>query len=310
MQKTITPKQLSIGSHIRIIAPSCSGKTIKPEQIKVAEKTLIDAGFKISFGKNVFTQNKFDSSDRALRIKDFHQAFSDPEVNGILAVRGGYNANDLLDYLDWNLIKNNPKIFCGYSDNTVLQNAIFKMTGLITYSGPNFATFGIDKGLDFTLKIFLDATTRNYTLPYDNNSNIKIINKGKTSGTIMGGNLCSLNLLQGTKFMPEIRDSIIFIEDDHISSIDLLEFHRNLQSLINLDGFDKVRALVIGKFENESNISASTIKKIIKSKPELNNIPILADVTFGHTLPMITFPIGGKAQIDTNKKAPLKISTI
>jgi muramoyltetrapeptide carboxypeptidase LdcA involved in peptidoglycan recycling len=307
MQKFIVPKPLLKGSRLRIIAPSCSGKTVKIARIKAAEETLSKAGFKISFGKNVFKINQFDSSDRVLRLEDFHEAFADPNIDGILAVRGGYNANDLLDYIDWKLIKNNPKVFCGYSDNTVLQNAIFAMTGLITYSGPNFSTFGNNKKLNYTLGNFLNALSNNYASPIKNNQPIAVINRGNATGTIIGGNLCTFNLLQGTKYMPEITNKILFLEDDHVSDIDLWEFHRNLQSLINLPGFKKVKAIVFGKFEAKSKITPRIIKQIIKLKPELDCIPIIANVTFGHTLPMLTIPIGGQAIVNTAKKQVLRI---
>jgi muramoyltetrapeptide carboxypeptidase len=301
--KILIPKPLNRASQVRVIAPSCSGKTIKASQIKTATDVLTKTGFRLSFGKNVFKLNQFESSDRASRLEDLHQAFADPNVDGILAVRGGYNANDLLDFIDWELIRKNPKMYCGFSDNTVLQNAVFKKTGLITYSGPNLATFGKNQGLNFTLKNFLNATVEQYAQPTKNKDQIVMINPGQATGTIIGGNLCTLNLLQGTPYMPELAGSILFLEDDHMSDRDWWEFHRNLQSLIHLPDFAKVRALVFGTFDAKSKLPPSVIKKMIKAKPELNRIPVIANVTFGHTLPMLTFPIGGKAKIDTNSKS-------
>jgi muramoyltetrapeptide carboxypeptidase LdcA involved in peptidoglycan recycling len=308
MQKFIVPKPLSNGGYIRVIAPSCSGKTLKPEWIKTAEETLSKAGFKISFGKNVFKQNQFQSSDRVLRLKDLHEAFSDPNVNGILAIRGGYNANDLLDYIDWKLIKNNPKVYCGFSDNTALQNAILAQTGLVTYSGPNFSTFGNSKQLKYTLENFLNAVSDDFDLPTKNDGKIVIINKGKAKGALVGGNLCTFNLLQGTKYMPDISGKVLFFEDDHVSDIDLWEFHRNLQSIINLSNFSTVAAIVFGKFEPASKLSPGIIGQIIKSKSELDRMPVIANVTFGHALPMLTIPIGGQATVDTSKIQALQIA--
>jgi muramoyltetrapeptide carboxypeptidase LdcA involved in peptidoglycan recycling len=290
-----------------VIAPSCSGKTIYPERIAAAGKVLAKAGFTLSFGKNAFKMNEFQSSDRSLRLADLHEAFSNPNVDGILAVRGGYNGNDLLDYIDWSLIKGNPKVFCGFSDNTVLQNAILAMTGLVTYSGPNFASFGKNEKLGYTLKNFLNAVSDGYAALTKNNGAIVVINGGKASGTIVGGNLCTFNLLQGTRYMPDIADKILFLEDDHVSDIDLWEFHRNLQSLVNLPSFRKVRGIAFGKFEAACKLPPSVIKKIVRSKPELDRMPLIANVSFGHTLPLLTIPIGGQAAIDTGKKQSLTI---
>lgn len=308
MQKIIVPKQLPAGSHLRVIAPSCSGKTITPERIPAAEKVLAEAGFSVSFGKNVFKMNEFQSSDRDLRLNDLHEAFSDTTVDGILAIRGGYNSNDLLDYIDWKLIARNPKIYCGFSDNTALQNAILSMTGLVTYSGPNFASFGKSTGLDFTLKNFLNAVSQSYAAPTKNSGAIVVINGGKASGTLVGGNLCTFNLLQGTRYMPDIAGKILFLEDDHVSDIDLWEFHRNLQSLINLPSFRKVRGIAFGKFEAACKLPTGVVKKIVKSKPELDRMPVIANVSFGHTLPILTIPIGGRATIDTGNTHRLSIA--
>ncbi len=278
--------------------------------MKAAEKTLSEAGFKISFGKNVFEQNQFQSSDRTLRLDDLHQAFSDPGVDGILAIRGGYNSNDLLDYIDWKLIKHNPKVYCGFSDNTALQNAILAKTGLVTYSGPNFSTFGNTKGVEYTLGNFLNAVSNNYILPTKNADKIMIINKGKARGTLVGGNLCTFNLLQGTNYMPDISGTVLFFEDDHISDLDLWEFHRNLQSILHLPNFKTVAAIVFGKFDAASKLSPHIIRQIIKSKPELDRIPVIANVTFGHTLPMVTIPIGSQATVDTSKIQAFQIAKL
>lgn len=308
MPKLILPPKLKKGDNIRIIAPSCSGQTISKQRIKNAQKTLEQAGFVISFGKNVFEMNDLQSSSVESRLEDLHSAFLDQKVSGILAIRGGYNANDLLDYVDWNIIKNNPKVYCGYSDNTALQNAILAKTGLVTYSGPNFSTFGNPKKLNYTLNNFLDVVCSANPMSIKNLNHIEVINPGKSSGGIIGGNLCTLNLLQGTEYMPSLNNQILFIEDDFISNLDWWEFTRNLQSLINLPDFNQIRGLVIGKFDSKSRLPISKIRRVIKSKPELNSIPVIANLNFGHVLPMFTFPIGGKVNIDTTRQSILIIA--
>lgn len=107
--------------------------------------------------------------------------------------------------------------------------------------------------------------------------------------------------------MPSIKNAILFIEDDFISLFDWWEFCRNLQSVINLPDFKSVRGIAIGKFQPQSKISINRIKEIIKSKPELNKIPVIANVNFGHSYPMFTFPVGGSAIINTALKEPLAI---
>lgn len=125
-----------------------------------------------------------------------------------------------------------------------------------------------------------------------------IINEGEAEGTIVGGNLCTFNLLQGTEYMPDLTDRILFIEDDGMADkMFYVEFDRNLQSLIHQKNFDKVRGIVIGRAEKNCEMTKEKWIKLIKGKAELNNIPVIAGADFGHTTPLITFPIGGRAKM-------------
>ena len=318
--KKIFPKKLVAGDEIRIVAPSLSASIISEKNKVFANKRLADIGFKISFGKNVNEIDEFDSSSIKSRVADLHSAFKDKKVKMVLAVIGGMNCNQLLKYIDWSIIKSNPKIFLGFSDTTALQNAIFAKTGLVTYSGPSWSSFAQEQDFDFTLnsfkdclmsdapfevkaserwsddKWYLDQNAREFV----KNDGWLVINKGKASGTILGANLCTLNLLQGTEFMPNLKDSILFIEDD--SETKDGNFDRDLQSLIHLPSFSGVKGIVIGRFQKESKITNEKLIKIIKTKKELNKIPVIANVDFGHTSPLITFPIGGEVLVDANKK--------
>lgn len=322
----IIPKKLEKGDKIRIIAPSMSMAIISQSVRNIAKQRLEKSGFKITFSKNIEEKDEFGSSSIQPRIIDIHEAFLDKNVKAILTAIGGFNSNQLLKYLDYNIIKLNPKIFCGYSDITALQNAIYTKTGLVTYSGPYFSTFGMLKGIDYTLDYFKKclieeipfninpSKTWSDDLWYKNqkkrkfikNKGCLIINKGEAEGIIIGGNLCSLNLLQGTEFMPNLKNVILFIEDDGESRPQI--FDRDLQSLIHLPNFYGVKALIIGRFQKKSKIKDNLLTKIIKNKKELKDIPAVANVNFGHTTPQITFPIGGKARIFIGKnKVELKI---
>lgn len=319
--KKIYPKKLQKGDEVRVIAPSRSISIISAESKGISNKRLMDLGFKVTFSKNVEESDEFFSSSIKSRVNDLHKAFLDKNVKAVFSVIGGFNSNQLLDYLDWNIIKNNPKIFIGYSDTTALQNAIFTKTGLVTYSGPAWSTFGQKLYFDYTLENFINCLMSNDVLNikpslgwsddawYKNQDDRKIIknngwiiiNKGKASGTIIGANLCTLNLLQGTKYFPSLNNSILFIEDDNTSNYG--DFDRNLQSLIHLPSFKGVKGIVIGRFQNATDMTESRIIKIIKSKKELKNLPVIANVDFGHTSPIITFPIGGEVEMNTKNKS-------
>ncbi len=315
------PQKLQKGDEIRVIAPSSSLSIISKENRELAVKKLEELGFKISFSQNAEEIDEFDSSSIKSRVGDLHEAFADGNVKGILTVIGGFNVNQILKYLDYDLIKKNPKILCGYSDITALSLAIYQRTGLVNYSSPAFANFGMKKGFEYTLEYFkkcllkeepfkiisskkwsddiwyLDQEKREF---FKNDGEL-FINEGETEGKIIGGNLCTLNLLLGTEFMPSIKNSIIFLEDDEESKVQ--HFDRNLQSLIHQPEFSEVRGLIMGRFQKTSEVTNEKIIKMIKTKKELEKIPVVANLDFGHTSPLFTFPIGGTAKLSAKKNS-------
>ncbi|WP_342435722.1 S66 peptidase family protein [Paenibacillus sp. FSL L8-0436] len=321
------PAKLQAGDEIRIISPSMSLGVIAEEQIVAATKKLEAFGFTVSFSKHAYERDGFDSSSVDSRLEDLHSAFSDPKVKGILTTLGGFNCNQLLRGLDFGLIAANPKRLCGYSDITVLQNAIYAKTGLITYSGPHFSTLSMRHGNEYTSDYFVKMMMEDgevdifpseqwsddaWFLDQENrvfeaNAGPYAIHEGYAEGTIIGGNLCTLNLLQGTEFMPSLRDAILFVEDDYESRPG--NFDRDLQSLLHQPGFAQVKALVIGRFQRASQMTPEILRSIIKSKKELNHLPVIADVNFGHVSPIFTFPVGGRAVVKASEqKTELRIS--
>jgi len=300
---------------VRVIAPSRSLAIVSQETRDVAQRRFANMGFKLMFGKHVEEKDLFLSSSVASRLEDLHDAFRDPNIKAILTVIGGFNSNQLLRYIDWQLIQNNPKIFCGYSDITALNNAIFTTTGLVSYSGPHYSTFGQELYFDYTLDYFKkclcaddaftvspsgqwsdDAWYRNQTdRNLIRNAGFLAITEGSAVGTIVGANLCTLNLLQGTEYFPSLVDAMLFLEDDNESLPHT--FDRDLQSLMHLPDFHGVRGIVMGRFQKASNMTTEMLVNIIKTKNELDGIPIIANVDFGHTDPKITFPVGGVASL-------------
>lgn len=321
------PLKLNKGDLIRVIAPACSLGIIGDEVKEIAIKNIESLGLRVSFGKNVDEIDDFGSSSIQSRIEDLHDAFRDKEVKGIFTAIGGFNSNQLLRYIDWNLIKNNPKILCGYSDITALSNAIYAKTGMITYNGMHFSTFGQQQLQNYNIDHFQKClfTDEAFTVVasakwsddvwYSNqdkrnfmhNDGWWVINDGKAQGTVLGGNLATMRLLYGTEYMPAIKDdTVFFIEDDHYTTDDVTEFDRNLQSLIHQHNFENVTAIVIGRFQVGSKMTNELITKIVKSKEELSHIPVVANVDFGHTDPIFTFPIGGEVIVDTKDEGSLE----
>ena len=325
------PDKLKPGDEVRVVAPTLSLGILSQPTIEYAIQTLKSLGLTITFGKNVHKKDMFGSSSIQSRVDDLHAAFQDKNVKGILTVIGGSNSNQLLSSLDYELIQKNPKIFCGFSDITALQNAIFHKTGLVTYSGPQFSSFGMQKGFEYTLDFFKNTFFKNIPTPLipatswsddawfldqDNrvfypNEGFWLIHPGEAKGTIVGGNVCTFQLLHGTLYMPSLKETILFLEADSITEgACVVEFDRDLQSLIHQPNFDKVKGLVIGRFETKFQMDLEKLKAIAASKKELKNRPIIANVDFGHTMPMITFPIGGTCEIDAHSPSSLHINLI
>ena len=312
------PPKLKPGSGIRIIAPSNtlpSSPWMTEELLNAAKNFFTQRGMTVTEGKHIREMDALESTSIQARIEDLHDAFADPTVHAMIAIRGGWLANQLLRHIDYDLIRKHPKIICGFSDITVLTNAIYAKTGLVTYSGPNFNQFCFGEAVRYTYDAFEACLLRDgpYRIepsqkwsderfdpkrpdwPFVANDGHWVIQEGKAEGRIIGGNLCTLNLLQGTEYMPDLRGAILFLEDDYESLA--RTFDRNLQSFLHLPAAREIRGLVIGRFQHASKVSRELLMQIIDTKRELRGLPVIANVDFGHTHPIATFPIGGTAKI-------------
>ena len=321
MQKII-PEKLKKGDKVMIIAPARGLKIIGQDVRQIATERLNKLGLEVVFAPNTTDANwdYMGSSSIENRVEDIHTAFKDNSIKAILTVIGGFNSNQLLKYLDYELIRNNPKIICGYSDITALLNAITAQTGLQTYYGPHYSSLGMKYGCDYTFEHFVKMLTTDNVdeiepsqvwsddlwfldqekRDFDANEGYWIIHQGQAKGVIAGGNLCTYNLLLGTPYRRKFtEDTILFIEDT--ASAPLQDIERDLQALIHQEDFKNVKGIVIGRFQKDSKITKEGLEYIINTKKELKNLPIIANVDFGHTYPLLTIPLGGTATINNNK---------
>lgn len=296
--------RLQRGDEVRVIAPSRNLTEVRQDVHHHAIDFWRNEGFNLTFSKNCHEVDKYHSSSIASRVEDIHDAFVDPNVKMIITCLGGFNANQLLHHLDYELIAKHPKIICGFSDVTALCNAIFAKTGLITYHGPHYGTFTFDKEAEYTRTSFFDCVMNDEAIivsPSKSAEQYCVIQNGTCEGTIIGGNLCTLNLLQGTQFMPDVRNKVLFLEDDNIMGDYFpYEFDRNLQSLLQVDGAETIKGIVFGRFDNSCGLNTELIADIIKDKVS-SDIPVIFGADFGHVFPMITFPIGGTCKIIADK---------
>ncbi|MDA9470027.1 S66 family peptidase [Enterococcus sp. 5H] len=312
------PPRLQTGDEIRVIAPSSSFLRLSEPGIELAKKRLTDLGFKVTFSEHIYEQDELGSSSIMSRVKDLHEAFADENVKGILSAIGGFNSNELLPYLDFELIKRHPKIFCGYSDITALCNAISAKTKILTYVGPHFSSFQMDELQDYQTENFLHAVTDEKTfevtasdfwsqdewyLPNsDRNLHAnewKIYNHSEpVTGTCFGGNLGTFQLLLGTRFLPKPDQSILFVEN--AEEDDYHDFARGLSAVLQV--IEHPKALLIGRFPKETEMTEERLLAILAKYPLLREIPVIYNMNFGHTQPIFTIPIGDQATVDTEQK--------
>lgn len=321
MQKII-PSKLQKGDKIMIVAPSRGLKLIGQDCRQIAEERFKQMGLEVVFASNTTDENWNIQGCGSIekRADDIMQAFTDKSVKAIFTVIGGFNSNQILAYLDYDAIRQNPKIICGFSDITALLDAINAKTGLEVYYGPHYSSIGMKKGCEYTLdylqKIlfsddeievkaseqwsddlwFLDQEKREFI----KNEGFWSIHDGNAEGKIVGGNLGTYNLLLGTEYQPKFETDTILMIEDAGETTDVV-FDRNLQALCHQPDFKNVKGLVIGRFQKSSKISREILEFIINSKEELKNIPVLANVDYGHTTPIITIPLGGYAKMQNGR---------
>ncbi|HEM3231133.1 S66 family peptidase [Streptococcus suis] len=307
-------KKLKKGDHIRVVSPSSSIERIGGFEANLAAKEkLEELGFKLSFSEHYFENDMFDSAPIASRVADLEAAFADESVDAILTTIGGFNSNELLPYLNFDLIAQNPKIFCGYSDTTALLNAIYAKTGIQTYMGPSYSSFKMREGQDYQTQAWLKAVTQDsfdlipspewssdaWYLPDAPRTfyptEWKVYNPGQASGIAIGGNISTLNLLTGTEFAPRPDEYILFLEE--AEDDDYLIIARHLTAL--LQAYPNPQALVFGRFPKETKMTEDILLAILDKHPTLKTIPVLYDLDFAHTQPLFTITIGGQVELDT-----------
>ena len=307
-------KRLKKGDHIRVVSPSSSIERIGGVEANVAAKEKLEAlGFRLSFSEHYFENDIFDSAPIASRVADLEAAFANETVDAILTTIGGFNCNELLPYLDFDLIAQNPKIFCGYSDTTALLNAIYAKTGMQTYMGPAYSSFKMEQGQQYQTTSWLNAVTQDTyqltpSLEWSSDAwylpdaprtfyptEWKVYNPGQASGVAIGGNLSTFALLHGTEFAPKPDKYILFLEEaeeDHY-----VEFTRHFAALLQV--YPNPQAVLIGRFPKETEMTEEILLTILDKHPILKKVPVLYDLDFAHTQPLFTITIGGQVEIDT-----------
>lgn len=285
----IKPKNLKKGDTIAIIAP-CGN--IEEQIILNGVNYFKKEGFNVVLGQNILKKDRYMAGSDKQRLQDIEWAFSNKNIDAIICARGGYGALRLIKNIDYNIIRNNPKIFCGYSDVTILSLMILKNTGLITFSSPMIkGDFQPDDIDEFTQKHFMECMVGNFS--NITSDNIFEYHAGKSKGILWGGNLSSVCSLCGIDFIPDSK-FIFFTEDlnEPVYKID-----RYFRQLLNIDKFHKnITGIILGEFMNTQYPEQLDI--LFKEISNELNIPICSGYKISHGKSKLTIPIGTEVTLD------------
>ncbi len=291
--------KLKVGDTIGVIAPD---KALKSKDIKFLEnatKYFEGLGLKVKYGKYLFSEDNYCAGTPEERAKDLNNMFSDKEVKAIFTVKGGDMVNGILPYIDFENIKNNPKIFLGMSDITVLLCAINKMTGLITFHCQDYVWFGKDEVTDYDKNEIIDKLFNgNKTiLPYEERQFIDFKNE-EVKGKIYGTNVRCLLKLLGTPYMPDIENAVLFLEGFHS---DIIQWNSMLEQYNQMNVFNKV--IVFGYIYQLQNIEENKYSIVDELRKINSNVPVVKTNDFGHMHGNSIIPIGAEVTINANEQS-------
>ncbi|MBK8947129.1 MAG: LD-carboxypeptidase [Ignavibacteriae bacterium] len=292
--KTIKPKKLLQNDLIGIISPASTPNNL--DAIQNGVNYLEKLGYRTKIGKNVGKKHGYLAGTDKERLDDFHEMFADKNVKAIFCVRGGYGSGRLLEKIDFNIVKKNPKIFVGYSDITALQLSIFNKTGLVTFAGPMVASDFSGEINEFAEENFwkvLTSTKKIGKLHNPRNEKFFILNSGRAEGKILGGNLSLLISLMGTEYFPELKNSILLIEE---IGEEPYRVDRMLNQLKLAKIFKNVKGIILGRFvdcyEKKSEENHITLNEVIENYFAKLKIPVIYSFNHGHIKENLTIPFG------------------
>ncbi|MEO1023505.1 MAG: LD-carboxypeptidase [Bacteroidota bacterium] len=290
----VKPRRLKKGDTLGLIAPA--SPIYSQTQFDAMLKNVSSLGFKVKIGSYANSKYGYLAGTDEQRLEDLHSAFSDPDINGIMCIRGGWGSNRLLDMIDYSLIRDNPKVFIGFSDITSLHHAFLSQANLTTFHGP----VGKSDWTATTLRSFsnnlLEGDTEQHRF-IDQNDGF-ILHPGKASGHLIGGNLTVLTSLIGSRYIADFEHAILFLEDvgESVYRIDRMLTQLKLAGLLQ-----KINGLVIGKFTDaKDGVNSLTLREMLEGHIRPLQIPAYYGALISHEKDNITIPVGCEASLDTD----------
>jgi len=300
----LKPRKLNKNELIGLISPASSPDELS--KIDDSVSYLERLGYSVALGKNVGKINGYLAGTDQERVDDLHYMFKKKEVKAIFCLRGGYGSGRILDKIDYNLIKKNPKILVGYSDITSLQMAILKKTGLITFAGPMLLTDFLNQIHPSAEEIFWITLTSNKKigkLKSIGDKEIQFLRKGRTIGRLIGGNLSTFVSLIGSDYLPKLDKCIILLEEtcEPPYKIDRMFNQLRISGILkNSNG------VLLGAFNDclETNPEKNTLTLGEVIQEYLGNLkkPVLYNLSHGHIKENLILPIGLNVKLNSEKK--------
>ncbi len=281
----LCPPPFQRGDTIGLAAPS---GPIKEEVLRQGLQLLETFGLKIKYAPDICRQENYLAGSDQRRLEELHQLWDDDEVKAILAVRGGYGCARLLTRLDFDLIRRKPKALIGFSDLTILLNAIYQQTGLETFHGPMLSTLARDG------RAALEAMLNELSVPGRQTLKIKgleVLRAGQAEGPLIGGNLTCLCQLVATPYEPAWAGAILLLEDIHEPAY---RVDRLLTQLSLAGRLDRVTGIILGDFLGSDSRSVNDLEQVWRRVLELTGeqIPVWANFPVGHGPRNILLPLG------------------
>jgi muramoyltetrapeptide carboxypeptidase len=298
--------RLRPGDTVGLIEPASASS--EAFDITLVEEAVVAMGLKPKRGKHVLDQFGYLAGQDKDRAADLTAMFADPEVRAIFAVRGGWGSARLLPFVDWDVVRANPKFVLGYSDITALHMAIAAKGGAITLHGPNASSAWGKASLDSFRQVAWDAAMPFYKNPSASDDRLvqrrwrtQVLAGGKAKGHLLGGNLTVLTALAGTPYMPSFHGAILFLED-----VDEAEYRidRMLTQLGQAGVLAKLAGVVFGQCTSckapDGSSSPFTLNAILQQHLGSLGVPAYQGAWFGHISDQFTLPVGGMAEIDAD----------
>ncbi len=296
LTNVIKPPALKTGDTIAISSPA--GAVWEIEQVVKFKSIIETLGLKVKLGQTLKEKFGYFSGSDELRAKELNDFFSDKEVKGIFCMKGGWGCARILDKLDYELIKNNPKVIMGFSDITSLLIAINSKTGLVTFHGPVGNSGWNDFSVDYIKRVLMKKEFVTYSYPEKDEDKPYSINQGKAKGILVGGNLTVLSGIIGSQYLPDWKNKILFLEEakEEPYSIDRMLTQLKLAGVLN-----NISGFVFGKCvkcDAEEPKKAFLLKEVLEQHIKPLGIPAFYGAMIGHIENKYTIPIGIEAEID------------